>query len=34
LHHGKILEEGPPQALFKTPKSERLQQFLKSTTIT
>jgi len=32
LHEGKILEEGAPQKLFKTPKSDRLQQFLKSTT--
>ena len=28
LHHGKIEEEGPPDALFGAPKSERLQQFL------
>lgn len=28
LHQGKIEEEGPPEALFKAPKSERLQQFL------
>jgi polar amino acid transport system ATP-binding protein len=31
LHQGKILEEGAPRTLFKTPKSERLQQFLRST---
>ena len=34
LHEGKILEEGPPQTIFRTPKSDRLQQFLKSTKIT
>ena len=34
LHQGKILEEGTPQTLFKTPKSDRLQQFLRSTKIT
>jgi len=28
LHQGKIEEEGPPSALFGTPKSTRLQQFL------
>jgi ABC-type histidine transport system ATPase subunit len=28
LHEGMIEEEGPPQELFGTPKSERLQQFL------
>ena len=33
LHQGKILEEGPPQTMFKTPKSDRLQQFLRSTKI-
>jgi len=33
LHHGKILEEGTPQAMFRTPKSDRLQQFLRSTKI-
>jgi polar amino acid transport system ATP-binding protein len=31
LHQGKIEEEGPPGALFDTPKSERLQQFLSAT---
>ncbi|MBL4916202.1 ABC transporter ATP-binding protein [Szabonella alba] len=30
LHNGRIEEEGPPEALFGDPKSERLQQFLKS----
>ena len=34
LHQGKILEEGTPQTILKTPKSERLQQFLRSTKIT
>jgi len=29
LHQGKIEEEGPPDALFGNPKSQRLQQFLK-----
>ncbi|MBD3787457.1 MAG: amino acid ABC transporter ATP-binding protein [Sphingomonadales bacterium] len=28
LHQGRIEEEGPPEALFGAPKSERLQQFL------
>ena len=28
LHNGRIEEEGPPEALFGDPKSERLQQFL------
>ena len=28
LHQGKIEEEGPPDALFGAPKSERLRQFL------
>jgi len=31
LHMGKIEEEGPPDKLFGNPKSERLKQFLKST---
>jgi len=31
LHQGLIEEEGPPDALFGQPKSERLQQFLSST---
>ncbi|HMO73383.1 MAG TPA: histidine/lysine/arginine/ornithine ABC transporter ATP-binding protein, partial [Paracoccaceae bacterium] len=30
LHKGVIEEEGPPDALFGAPKSERLRQFLKS----
>jgi octopine/nopaline transport system ATP-binding protein len=30
LHNGIIEEEGPPEALFGAPKSERLKQFLKS----
>ena len=34
LHQGKILEEGAPQTMFKTPKSDRLQQFLRSTKFT
>ncbi len=31
LHEGKIEEEGPPEAVFKQPKSQRLQQFLSAT---
>ena len=31
LHQGLIEEEGPPDAVFGAPKSERLQQFLSST---
>ena len=31
LHQGRIEEEGPPEVLFKTPKSERLRGFLAST---
>ena len=31
LHQGLIEEEGPPEALFGAPKSERLQGFLSST---
>ncbi|MDE0590150.1 amino acid ABC transporter ATP-binding protein [Halocynthiibacter sp. C4] len=31
LHKGLIEEEGPPEAVFNTPKSERLQQFLSAT---
>nr|WP_255553722.1 amino acid ABC transporter ATP-binding protein [Maritimibacter sp. DP1N21-5] len=31
LHQGKIEEEGPPEALFGSPKSERLKQFLSAT---
>jgi octopine/nopaline transport system ATP-binding protein len=30
LHNGRIEEEGPPEALFGAPRSERLRQFLKS----
>lgn len=30
LHNGRIEEEGPPEALFGAPKSDRLKQFLKS----
>ena len=30
LHNGRIEEQGPPDALFGDPKSERLRQFLKS----
>jgi len=29
LHQGKIEEQGPPAELFGSPKSPRLQQFLK-----
>ncbi len=32
LHQGLIEEEGPPDTLFESPKSTRLQGFLKSTT--
>ena len=31
LHQGLIEEEGSPNSLFKSPKSERLQKFLSST---
>ncbi|MEM9796081.1 MAG: amino acid ABC transporter ATP-binding protein [Pseudomonadota bacterium] len=31
LHQGKIEEEGPPEALFGQPKSERLRGFLSAT---
>ncbi len=31
LHQGLIEEEGPPDALFGAPKSERLRGFLSST---
>ncbi len=31
LHLGKIEEQGPPSDLFKSPKTERLQQFLSAT---
>ncbi|NUB46252.1 ATP-binding cassette domain-containing protein [Fertoebacter nigrum] len=30
LHNGVVEEEGPPDALFGSPKSDRLKQFLKS----
>jgi len=30
LHQGQVEEEGPPDQLFRNPKSERLQQFLAS----
>ena len=30
LHNGRVEEEGPPEALFGAPKSERLRQFLKT----
>jgi len=30
LHNGLIEEEGPPEALFGAPRSDRLRQFLKS----
>jgi polar amino acid transport system ATP-binding protein len=30
LHNGLIEEEGPPEAIFGDPKSERLKQFIKS----
>jgi polar amino acid transport system ATP-binding protein len=28
LHHGRILEEGPPEQVFGSPRNERTQQFL------
>lgn len=31
LHHGLIEEQGPPEAVFGAPKSQRLQQFLSAT---
>jgi polar amino acid transport system ATP-binding protein len=31
LHQGLIEEEGPPDALFGAPRSERLRQFLSAT---
>jgi polar amino acid transport system ATP-binding protein len=31
LHQGRIEEEGPPDALFGNPRSERLRQFLSAT---
>lgn len=30
LHQGVITEQGPPEAIFEDPKTERLQQFLRS----
>ena len=30
LHNGVIEEQGPPEALFGAPRSDRLKQFLKS----
>jgi polar amino acid transport system ATP-binding protein len=30
LHNGRVEEEGPPDALFGAPQSDRLKQFLKS----
>ncbi|WP_423980713.1 amino acid ABC transporter ATP-binding protein [Ilumatobacter sp.] len=32
LHHGQILEEGPPQQVFGAPVNERTQQFLQRVT--
>jgi polar amino acid transport system ATP-binding protein len=31
LHLGRIEEEGPPEALFGNPQTERLQKFLSAT---
>ncbi|MEM8631419.1 MAG: ATP-binding cassette domain-containing protein [Pseudomonadota bacterium] len=31
LHQGRITEEGPPESVFETPKTERLKQFLSAT---
>ena len=31
LHQGKIEEEGPPEAVFKNPQTERLRGFLSAT---
>ncbi len=31
LHNGRIEEEGPPEAVFSNPQSERLRQFLSAT---
>ena len=28
LHEGRILEEGPPEQIFASPREERTQQFL------
>jgi polar amino acid transport system ATP-binding protein len=30
IDHGTIIEEGPPQTLFRAPRSERLRQFLQT----
>jgi ABC-type histidine transport system ATPase subunit len=30
LHHGRIEEQGAPNQMFNSPKSERLKQFLAS----
>ena len=30
LHQGEVVEEGPPEALFGAPQSDRLKQFLRS----
>jgi polar amino acid transport system ATP-binding protein len=30
IDHGAIIEEGPPDTLFRTPRSERLRQFLQT----
>jgi polar amino acid transport system ATP-binding protein len=32
LHQGQILEQGPPEQIFKAPKEERTQQFLQRIT--
>ncbi|ESY77874.1 ATP-binding protein [Mesorhizobium sp. LNHC220B00] len=32
LHEGRVEEEGPPEAIFASPKSERLQQFIRRVT--
>jgi polar amino acid transport system ATP-binding protein len=31
LHQGRIEEEGPPSALFGSPRTDRLRQFLSAT---
>jgi polar amino acid transport system ATP-binding protein len=28
IHEGRILEEGPPEAIFAAPREERTRQFL------
>lgn len=30
IDQGKVIEEGPPDALFRAPRSERLRQFLQT----